>query len=161
MSIWGINDSSSLTDLYQTYLSQSNSTAATDDDSTNLLDNEASKSQSSVDAIIFSPKGQIYSKLSQLQSSDPAKFKETCSEIAEGLRNTPNAGSSAATLAAKFEKAAETGKMTPLTASNVTSSYGTTSSLSNYLSQFGTGQSSGDDDTALLQAILAQKGISI
>lgn len=160
MSIWSVNNSSSLTDLYQTYLSESNSTTSTDDSLTSTLSEAADNSQSTVDSIIFSPTGQIYSKLKQLQASDPDKFKETCSEIADALRSTPNAGSSAATLAAKFEKAAETGDMSSLTASDSTSSCSTTSSLSNYLSLFGTSQSS-DDETALLQEILAQKGITV
>lgn len=133
MSITGINYNSSLSDLYQLHTSQSSSTASSSDSLTTMLGDEDS-SNNSADSIILSAKGKIYSRLQELQESNPEKFKKICSQIASKL--TDKCGSSASDLISAFTEAGESGSLSALQSSTTQSS---SSVLSKYLNGDGYG----------------------
>jgi uncharacterized Zn finger protein (UPF0148 family) len=73
------------------------------------------------DSFEFSGPADLLSKLSQLQETDPEKFKELCSDIAEKLRDAAQSAGEDGTdvgmlesLASKFETAASTGDLSSL-----------------------------------------------
>ena len=118
MNVLGVNGDRSLLDLYD--LSGTQATDATSA-TTSAADTVAPTASSQTsDSASFSKLSDFFSKLQQLQSSDPAKFKEICADIAEKLKaaaqqlgDTPG-GKMLSDLAAKFESAAQTGDVSQL-----------------------------------------------
>ncbi len=174
--ISGINNNNSLYSLTQLLNNQSSTSSSEVDSLTSLVGSDVTASEKSANSVIFSTQGQVYNRLQQLQKSDPEKFKKVCAEIAAELTaaSKKNAGTGAAELAAKFVSAAESGKMTDLTATTTTDTTSTTSTsesnkttkaknaLSQYYQQYTATKSSGNSDIAtVIQSLLDSLGSSI
>ncbi|HOX29238.1 MAG TPA: hypothetical protein PLQ76_08815 [bacterium] len=108
----------------------------------------------------FSQPAELFSKLSQLQSSDPETFKSLMNDIAEKLQEAADEtedddfnGKMLADLASKFKNAAETGDLTqlkPPPPPPPTNTDSDSSKISQYL------QNSSDDDQMSLIDLLSQ-----
>lgn len=112
------NSASQLLDLYTT------SSSSTDNDTTStILDAMYGSSSDSSDSVELSTTGVIYSKLKELSETDNDEFKSVCAEIAQKLtQSAKTGGSSVLTLASKFAAAAESGDMSDLEDSSITTS---------------------------------------
>ncbi|MEN6357097.1 MAG: hypothetical protein ABFD83_08450 [Armatimonadota bacterium] len=170
MSITGVSSNSeSVYDLYQLYATQSVSGTSSDDSDTSIAG--VSSTGASVDSADFSKAGELFSKLQQLQETDPDKFKEICANIAEQLseaaENEDGSSDGMLTdLASKFKDASETGDMSslqpppPPPASGCSGSMQDVSEL--YSQNESTGQS-GQKNTidSIIAGVLSQAGISV
>jgi len=112
MSITGIGNANSAQSIYQLYLSQLNNSTAS-------AQTSGSSSSGSVksDSVDFSKPGELFSKLQQLQSSDPEKFKQVCADIAQKLNTAAQAdgsNSKLSDLAKKFQSVADGGDISQL-----------------------------------------------
>jgi hypothetical protein len=171
-SISGINGSNSLYLLSQLLTNQSSTTTSEVDGESSIFSTD-NTTEKSTNSIIFSPEGQIYNRLQQLQKSDPDKFKEVCAEIAAQLTEAAkkNGGTGAAELAAKFTGAAESGDMVDLTTSTTTATAASTATdrvmkarntLNQYYQQYSTNQATGSSDiSSILQNILGSLNTNI
>jgi len=171
--ISGINNNNSLYSLTQLLNNQSSTSSSEVDSLTSLVGSDVTASENSANSVIFSTQGQVYNRLQQLQKSDPEKFKKVCAEIAAELTaaSKKNAGTGAAELAAQFVSAAESGKMTDLTATTTTDTTSTSesnnitkakSALSQYYQQYTANKSGGNSDIAtVIQSLLDSLGSSI
>ncbi|MEN6357240.1 MAG: hypothetical protein ABFD83_09175 [Armatimonadota bacterium] len=168
MSVNGINGNL-LSSLYKYNTSESEATTSTSTNPGSILDTDTS-STDSADSIILSSQSQIYCRLQKLQQSDPDEFKKVCSNIAKNLNMAAQnaGGSGAATLAVKFSAAAESGKMSDLTASTTATTHSATSnstsaiskSLVKYYMQLAAGHANNDDINSVITQLLDKMGIS-
>jgi hypothetical protein len=117
MNVSGVSDRSTvnLLELYRTQAS--NSVLASDDGATTSLGVTGLAGAGDVD---FSQPAVLFSKLQQLQTSDPEKFKEVCSHIADELKSASEEQGDGfgsrmlADLAEKFQNVAEGGDLSQL-----------------------------------------------
>ena len=111
MSVTGVSNSSTAQSIYQLYASQlSSSSSSTSTSSTN------STGSTKADSAHISKSGELFSKLQQLQSTDPEKFKEVCSNIAEKLKSAAeeSGDTKLSDLAEKFQNVADGGDISQL-----------------------------------------------
>lgn len=99
-------------------LSKLNS-ASTVSSTSGTISSSSTSATTSSDSVDISKPGELYSKLQALQKSDPAKFKEVVSDIAQKLKTasesqTGNEAKMTSDLAAKFQSVADGGDISQL-----------------------------------------------
>jgi len=122
MNVSGIQSDSSLLSIYEQYGTQSTDSVFSTDGT--LSDSLAVGAQNigagETDSASFSRPSEFFSKLQQLKSTDPEKFKQVCTDIANKLRaaaqeQSNGSGSKMLTdLASKFDNVANGGDISQL-----------------------------------------------
>ncbi len=141
MSVTGINNDSSLMSLYDPYGGTSSANNVTSTDSTLTIELQ-SVSLDTTDSSDISKPSEFFNMLQQLKNTDPEKFKQVCTDIANKLKTAAQEmGDSAGAkklseLADKFQNVANGGDisqlMPPGASGNAT---GTQAALQQYAQQ--------------------------
>lgn len=143
---------STLNSLNQSLLTEVSSYLGTSKTSTSASTAQTTaSSSSSADSVSFSQVGQLFQELKQLQTSNPADFKQVMTDAANKLEaaaqqsSDPSQTSFLSNLATKFQNAAHTGNLSALQSQSSSGSSGTYTAHGHHHHH---GESSSDSSTS-------------